>query len=402
MGPMTYLVTGVDWRISTLGETSLFVLLIVLAGIFPLRVGPKVLADVTTAVLFSAALILEPGAAAVAGVVGMTTYTLLNRWRGGELQLPWYKYPFNAGQTALFVGATSLIFHGLTSGDGVTTPAVVPAAAGLYLGNKALVSVAVSLQMRINPLLIWWRGTIENGPSELSQLALGFLGAMAYLENAWTIVALFVPVAMIYLAFFKLTRANAQVIQATDELAKKNEVLKGEIKERRLKETELLRSEKTLQALSRRWVGVQEEERRHLARELHDEIGQVLTGLKFSLEVNDRSSSNGGTNGASEAMALVDGLINRVREVSLELRPAMLDDLGLLATLLWYFDRYTAQTQVDVSFQHKGLEERFLPEVETATYRIVQEAFSGSVDERGPACCSAGGGCRYPAETRDP
>ena len=169
-GLLAYLAARTEWGPSTLGETSFFILLIVVAGSFPLRVAPKVLADVTTAILFSAALILEPGAATVAGVIGITIYTLHNRWRGGELRLPWYKYPFNAGETALFVGATSLIFHGLTSGDGVLTPAVVPAAAGLYLGNTALVSVAVSLQQGVNPLGVWWRGTRENGPAELSQL----------------------------------------------------------------------------------------------------------------------------------------------------------------------------------------------------------------------------------------
>ena len=225
MGLMAYLATGVDWGLSTLVETGLFVFLIVVAGSFPLRVSPKVLADVTTAILFSAALILEPGAAALAGVIGITTYTLVNRRRGGELRLPWYKYPFNAGETALFVGATSLIFHGLTSGDGVINPAVVPAAAGLYLGNTALVSVAVSLQQGVNPLRVWWQGTRENGPAELSQLSFGFLGAVVYRESIWAVVALFIPVAMIYVAFSRLARANSMLEEALMKL----ESLQGRI-----------------------------------------------------------------------------------------------------------------------------------------------------------------------------
>ena len=67
----------------------------------------------------------------------------------------------------------------------------------------------------------------------------------------------------------------------------------------------------------------------------------------------------------------------RVRKLSLDLRPAMLDDLGLLPALLWHFEHYTAQTQVRVNFKHSGLEKRrFGQEVETAAYRLVQEALT--------------------------
>jgi signal transduction histidine kinase len=65
-----------------------------------------------------------------------------------------------------------------------------------------------------------------------------------------------------------------------------------------------------------------------------------------------------------------------VRELSLDLRPAMLDNLGLLPTLLWRFERFTQQTGIRVEFHHTGLEQRFSPEVETGAYRIVQEALT--------------------------
>ena len=131
-----------------------------------------------------------------------------------------------------------------------------------------------------------------------------------------------------------------------------------------------------LQALSRRLVDVQEAERRHIARELHDEIGQVLTGLQLALEMGTRVTTAVARRGIGEAKALVHELISRVRELSLDLRPAMLDDLGLLPALLWHIERYTAQTKVKVTFEHAGLERRFSPEAETAAYRIVQEALT--------------------------
>jgi signal transduction histidine kinase len=79
----------------------------------------------------------------------------------------------------------------------------------------------------------------------------------------------------------------------------------------------------------------------------------------------------------ARAEMLVDQLIARARKLSLDLRPGMLDDLGLLPALLWYIEQYTAQTNVKVAFKSSGLDDRRLaPEVETAAYRIVQEALT--------------------------
>jgi signal transduction histidine kinase len=139
---------------------------------------------------------------------------------------------------------------------------------------------------------------------------------------------------------------------------------------------QVLAGHEHLRDLSRRVVEVQEIERRHIARELHDEIGQVLTGLKLTLEASGRRVL--GTRAASldEAQRHVNDLITRVREMSLDLRPAMLDDLGLLSALLWHFERYTHLTGVRVHVEHSGIDRRFDPEVETGAYRIVQEALT--------------------------
>jgi signal transduction histidine kinase len=132
-----------------------------------------------------------------------------------------------------------------------------------------------------------------------------------------------------------------------------------------------------LQLLSRRLMEVQELERRKIALELHDEIGQVLTGLKLTLEVGSRLPLTEVNGNLEHARVLVNELMTRVRNLSLDLRPAMLDDFGLLPTLLWHFEHYTAQTHVAVSFKHSGLERRrFPPELETAAYRVVQEALT--------------------------
>jgi signal transduction histidine kinase len=129
-------------------------------------------------------------------------------------------------------------------------------------------------------------------------------------------------------------------------------------------------------ALTTRLVEIQETERRHIARELHDQIGQVLTGLQFMLESSKNQVADTQTNKISEAQETVSGLIEQIREMSLNLRPAMLDDIGLLPTLLWHFERYTKQTGIEVSFHHNGLTQRLLPDVETTVYRIIQEALT--------------------------
>lgn len=132
-----------------------------------------------------------------------------------------------------------------------------------------------------------------------------------------------------------------------------------------------------LQVLSFRLVDVQEVERHRIARELHDEIGQELTALKITLQMSLRMPPEQMKAALVNAQTRVGELLSQVREMSLDLRPAMLDDLGLLPALLWHFDRYKTQTDITVQFKHNGLEgRRFVSEMETAAYRIVQEALT--------------------------
>jgi PAS domain S-box-containing protein len=139
---------------------------------------------------------------------------------------------------------------------------------------------------------------------------------------------------------------------------------------------ELRASTEQLQALSRRLVEAQEVERRHIARELHDEIGQVLTGLRLSLELLIQRVAEPLAVELAPLRDDMSALMARVRALSLDLRPMMLDDLGLLPALQWHITRYTAQTQIQVALRHNGLDRRFSPEVETTVYRVVQEALT--------------------------
>ncbi|MCJ7623433.1 MAG: histidine kinase [Anaerolineaceae bacterium] len=133
---------------------------------------------------------------------------------------------------------------------------------------------------------------------------------------------------------------------------------------------------KRLETLSRRLVEFQEEERRRIALELHDEIGQILTGLNLLL-MGISTTLPEQQQRLDDARGLTNDLIRRVRQMSLTLRPAMLDDLGLLPTLLWHFENYTRQGNIRVNFQHTDIEgQRYPPEIETVAYRVIQEALT--------------------------
>src|SRR5665213_3697858 len=139
-----------------------------------------------------------------------------------------------------------------------------------------------------------------------------------------------------------------------------------DITERKCAEEALQDYAQRLHSLSLHLLEVQEQERRRLSRELHDEVGQSLTGLRLTLERGERLGEAGLREAVDEARGLLRDLTGQVRDLSLNLRPSMLDDFGLLPALLWLFDRYTAQTGVTIAFHHEGLERRFSPEGETA------------------------------------
>ncbi|MGH7819322.1 MAG: sensor histidine kinase, partial [Candidatus Binatia bacterium] len=97
------------------------------------------------------------------------------------------------------------------------------------------------------------------------------------------------------------------------------------------------------------------------------------------------------------ALRLAAELLARVRELSLDLRPAMLDDLGLVPALVWHLGLFEQRTNVRVTLEHAGLDARFDPKIETAAYRIIQEALTNVARHAGARESAvevrAGGGC---------
>lgn len=152
-----------------------------------------------------------------------------------------------------------------------------------------------------------------------------------------------------------------------------------DITERKQIEAELALSRRRLKSLSQQLIATQESERRHLARELHDEIGQVLTAIKMSLRRTERVADSSVQNQLRENVEMVDRAIVQVRNLSLSLRPPQLDELGLVAAVHWLV-KHQAQLagfeeQLDVDLGGVAI----WPELETVCFRIAQEALTNAV-----------------------
>jgi signal transduction histidine kinase len=142
-------------------------------------------------------------------------------------------------------------------------------------------------------------------------------------------------------------------------------------------EQALQTSRRQLESLSRRLLQVQETERSQIARELHDQLGQELTALKLNLEMVAQSTEDAALGGrVADSIAIVGDLLEETRNLALELRPPILDDLGLTAALRWYTNHQAERSGIKATFAGPDFTERPPKDVESACFRIAQEAFT--------------------------
>ncbi|HUM03273.1 MAG TPA: histidine kinase, partial [Thermoanaerobaculia bacterium] len=171
-----------------------------------------------------------------------------------------------------------------------------------------------------------------------------------------------------------------RLAEAFDDMAGR---LARRASERDRAEVELRRTSDELRALAERLDDVREEEGTRIARELHDEVGQALTGLKLDLAALKRALPEETGAGAADRIAgmasLADATIERVRRISGELRPQLLDQLGLVPAVEAYLERFGARTGVttrlEAALDGEGLDQRRA----SALFRILQEALTNVV-----------------------
>lgn len=135
-----------------------------------------------------------------------------------------------------------------------------------------------------------------------------------------------------------------------------------------------------LHTLSAHLLEVQEQERRHIARELHDEIGQALTAAQLNLQdLTEVTKLEALPARVEDTLVLIETVLGQVRSLSLDLRPSMLDDLGLGAALRWYVKRQAERAKLMAEINADAIEPRPPTTIETACYRIAQEAVTNIV-----------------------
>ena len=168
-----------------------------------------------------------------------------------------------------------------------------------------------------------------------------------------------------------MTNWNIRVQERTADLVQSNQFLQAEIIERK-------EAEQQVQELSRRMMRVQEEERRNLARELHDGATQNLVALTWNmahiLEAIDIAPATRAM--MEECVRLIDESTNELRTISYLLHPPLLEELGLSRTLRGYVEGFSKRSGIAVSLTTQGELEKLGFDVELAVFRIVQESLS--------------------------
>ncbi len=282
-------------------------------------------------------------------------------------------FPASAPRLKLTAGTTEMLERFLTGG--LEFDAVV---LGPHLETIEMFDALRHLRARDEGLPVI---VISNSDHAETTIAAFKLGAHDYLFNG--------PGSLTELVFSlnnALKRADAERLNArlTTELAKLNQSLaqqvaartqelEREIVVRREAEKRAEDNADRLQSLSNRLIRVQEDERRALAQELHDQIGQLLTGLRFQLEAAREAAPSPPLD---EGLTVTSDLLRTVRELTLQLRPRMLDDLGLKPALEWQTKLFQSQTGITIELEMALPEKRLGPELETTVFRMVQEALT--------------------------
>ncbi len=245
-----------------------------------------------------------------------------------------------------------------------------------------------SIQDVAVPVLGGAAGVVRLGMSEVGIRAT----ITSYLGNIfkWMAIILAIGVLIAYGLSRLLTRPVSEMVEGTRAMSSGNFRWKAPIWAKdeigRLGAAfnsmcqELSRKEEMRKQLLAKVMSAQEEERKRIARELHDETSQTLFSLKIGLKAIEESQPFGAVREKTAKMrSLAAKALDEVHDLALELRPSVLDDVGLLPALQRYIKEYSSRTNINVDYHAGDLEGlRLLPEAETAIYRVIQEALTNA------------------------
>lgn len=173
-----------------------------------------------------------------------------------------------------------------------------------------------------------------------------------------------------------LTRTPARLKRL---VKRKTAELALDISERKKVEDELLKSREDLRQLSNHIENIREEERLHISREIHDELGQQLTVLKMDVSRLEKKLEDAGdlvSDEISRIIRAINQMVVTVRKISSELRPGLLDDLGLVAALEWYAHDFGKHSAIKTSFMTNLGDDKFSKQLNIGLFRIFQESLT--------------------------
>jgi signal transduction histidine kinase len=184
----------------------------------------------------------------------------------------------------------------------------------------------------------------------------------------------------------KLRQLNATLEKRNADLAKTNRLLAAEIRERERAEASLRQlfdearaMQENLRNLSNKVLHVQEEERKRISRELHDEVGQAMTAISINIGALEQIAAGTGEKSRekiADTQALLQQTMETVHRFARELRPAMLDELGLLSALRSYLKHFANRTGLRVRFRGNPIAEQFGVDQKIVLFRVAQESLT--------------------------
>jgi signal transduction histidine kinase len=164
---------------------------------------------------------------------------------------------------------------------------------------------------------------------------------------------------------------------ANEELRNSRDILELRVAERT---REVVRGNERRRRLSLLLINAQEDERRRIARELHDEIGQAFAAVRIRLEITSRHAETDAARvQLQHGIELIDHALELIHNLALDLRPPQLDDLGLAAALRWHIDRQSQASGIPITFDADEIPARMRPELTITCFRIVQEALTNII-----------------------
>ena len=181
----------------------------------------------------------------------------------------------------------------------------------------------------------------------------------------------------------KLAIGTEELRKAGEELGRSHGELERRVAERTSelvkKNAELRNQAKVVRQLSGRLLQMQDEERRRIARELHDSVGQLIASISINISAVGRENTRLGPTAAAantENSALIQELSRQIRTISYLLHPPLLDEVGLASALQWYVQGFAERSKIRVSLELPPDFSCLSPDMETAIFRIVQECLT--------------------------